>query len=177
MVQVAADATSVAWITVIGTLGGVVVTATVGMLTASLTLRSQRERTEREHRFAVESDVRKARRDSYVRYIVSAQKVFDTAAFLYVENRAAPLDVAEFVLQPPAALAHALIGNETCRVEALLLASDPVRTVLEEFDERLKQFWKGVGSGNDSDQSESWKSENRAYHKLIAEMRADVSAF
>ena len=42
------------WITVIGTLGGVVVTALLGVVTVLLTQRSQYRRTEQEHRFQME---------------------------------------------------------------------------------------------------------------------------
>jgi hypothetical protein len=174
--QAMADSTNAAWIPVIGTLGGVAVTALVGVLTAWLTQRSQYHRTEHEHRLQVERELRAARRDSYVRYIVSAQNVFDRAADLYVKNRVAPRDITEFVLQPPHELAEVLVRNETCRVETLLLAEEQVRAALKDYDHELKSFWKAVGSGNESDESGIWKSETTAYHRLIAVMQADVSA-
>ena len=154
-----------------------VVTAVLGLLTAFLTQRSQYRRTEQEHGLQIQRDLRSARRDSYVRYIVSAQTIFDRAAGLYVQNRAAPVNIAEFTLQPPQELADALIRNETCRVEVLLLAGEQVRTALEGYDDQLRVFWKAVGSGTESDESEAWKSETAAYHRLIATMRAEVSAF
>jgi hypothetical protein len=175
MVQAAAVSVNVAWITVIGTLGGVVVTALLGVITVLLTQRSQYRRTEQEHRFQVERELRTAQRDSFVRYIVSAQNVFDRAADLYVKNRAVPLDIGEFVLHPPRDLAEVLARNETCRVEALLLAGEQVRAALRDYDDQLKAFWKAVGSGTESDRSETWKSETTAYHRLIAIMQADVS--
>jgi hypothetical protein len=171
-----ADSVNVAWITVIGTLGGVSITALVGVVTALLGQRSQYRRTEQEHRLQGERDLRIARRDSYVRYIVSAQNVFDRAADLYVKNRASPLDLTEFVLEPPQELAEVLVQNETCRVEVLLLASDQVGVALQDYDHHLKAFWKAVGSGNESDHSETWNSETSAYHRLIAIMQTDVSA-
>jgi hypothetical protein len=174
--QAAADNLNVAWITVAGTLGGVVVTAILGLLTAFLTQRSQYRRTEQEHSLQIQRDLRTARRDSYVRYIVSAQTVFDQAARLYIQNRTGPVDIAEFTLQPPQELADALIRNETCRVEVLLLAGEQVRAALEGYDNELKAFWRAVGSGTESDESEAWKSETAAYHRLIATMRAEVSA-
>lgn len=107
---------------------------------------------------------------------MSAQNVFDRAADLYVKNRAEPLDIGEFVLHPPQELAEVLARNETCRVEALLLAGEQVRAALRDYDDQLKAFWKAVGSGTESDRSETWKSETSAYHRLIAIMQADVSA-
>jgi hypothetical protein len=141
-----------------------------------LTQRWQYRRAEQEHRRQVERELRTARQDSYVRYIVSAQNVFDRAAGLYIKNRVAPLDVTEFVLQPPQELAEVLARNETCRVEVLLLADEQVRVALRDYDGQLKAFWKEVGSGTGSDQSETWKAETSAYHRLIAIMQADLSA-
>jgi hypothetical protein len=48
IVQAAAVSVNVAWITVFGTLGGVVVTALLGVVTVLLTQRSQYRRTEQE---------------------------------------------------------------------------------------------------------------------------------
>lgn len=174
--QATTDSMNVAWITVIGTLGGVLVAALLGLLTAFLTQRAQYQRTEQEHRFQVERELRAARRDSYVRYVVSAQNVFDRAADLYVKNRGAPRDITEFVLRPPQKLAEVLAQNETCRVEVLLRADEEVRAALKDYDDQLKAFWKAVGSGTESDESKTWKSETAAYHRLIATMQADLSA-
>jgi hypothetical protein len=175
--QAAAGNVSVAWITVVGTLGGVVAAALLGLLTAFLTQRWQYRRNEQDHRFRVEGKLRTARRDCYVRYIVSAQNVFDRAYDLYLKNRAAPAEVAEFTLQPPQELADALVRNETCRVEVLLLAGEQVRAALKEYDNELRAFWKAVGTGTESEESETGNAEATAYHRLIASMQADVSAF
>lgn len=144
MVQAAAVSVNVAWITVIGTLGGVVVTALLRVVTALLTQRSQYRRTEQEHRFQVERELRTAQRDSYVRYIVSAQNVFDRAAGLYVKNRAEPLDIGEFVLHPSQHLAEVLARNETCRVEALQDLHDLDSRAGEHRVERLGELTRPV---------------------------------
>jgi hypothetical protein len=174
--EAAASNADVAWITVAGTLGGVVVTAAFGVLTAFLTQQWQYRRSEQQHRFEVERELRTARRDCYVRYIVSAQNVFDRSYDFYLKNRAAPVQVAEFALQPPQVVNDALARNETCRVEALLLAGDEVRAALKEYDDRLRGFWKAAGSGSESEESEIGQAEATAYHQLIASMQADVSA-
>lgn len=173
--QAAASNADVAWITVAGTLGGVVVTAAFGVLTAFLTHQWQYRRGEQEHRFDVERELRTARRDCYVRYIVSAQNVFDRSYDFYLRNRAAPVPVAEFALRPPQVVNDALARNETCRVEVMLLAGDEVRAALKEYDDRLRVFWKAIGSGSESDESETGQAETTAYHQLIARMQADVS--
>ena len=173
--EAAASNADVAWITLAGTLGGVVVTASFGVLTAFLAQQWQYRRSEQEHRFEAERELRTARRDCYVRYVVSAQNVFDRSYDFYLKNRAAPAQVAEFALQPPQVLSDALVRNETCRVEVLLLAGDEVRAAVKEYDDRLRAFWKAVGSGSESDESEIGQAEATAYHQLIARMQVDVS--
>jgi hypothetical protein len=71
-----ADSPSVAWITVIGTLGGAAVTGAVVLLTAWLTQRLQGQRAEQEHRFQVERELRTAREESYARYSDAVKKVY-----------------------------------------------------------------------------------------------------
>ena len=144
--EAAASNADVAWITLAGTLGGVVVTAAFGVLTAFLAQQWQYRRSEQEHRFEAERELRTVRRDCYVRYVVSAQNVFDRSYDFYLKNRAAPAQVAEFALQPPQVLNDALARNETCRVEVLLLAGDEVRAALKEYDDRLRAFWRAVGT-------------------------------
>ena len=102
---------------------------------------------------------------------MSAQNVFDRSYDFYLKNRAAPAQVAEFALQPPQVLNDALARNETCRVEVLLLAGDEVRAALKEYDDRLRAFWRAVGSGSESDESEIGQAEAAAYHQLIAGCR------
>lgn len=147
-----------------------------GVITAFFAQRWQYRRSEQEHRFETERELRAARRDCYVRYIVSAQNVFDRSNDFYLKNRAAPVQVAEFSLQPPQVMLDALARNETCRVEVLLLAGDVVRTALMEYDDTLRAFWKAAGSGSESDESEVAQVESAAYHRLIASMQADVSS-
>lgn len=53
---------------------------------------------------------------------------------------AAPVEVAEFALQPPQALQGALARSEICRVEVLLLAGEQVRAALKEYDDGLRAF-------------------------------------
>ena len=72
-------------LTLVGTLTGIVITALFGLLTAYLAQRWQFSRTEQEHRLQVDREVREARRQTYARYIASAQQVFDRAVDLYAK--------------------------------------------------------------------------------------------
>jgi hypothetical protein len=125
-------------LTLVGTLAGIVLTAVFGLLTAYMTQRWQYRRTEQDLRFQINREVREARRETYARYIASAQQVFDRALDLYAKNRVEPKDKAEFSLQPPSRLADAVVKNETGRVEALLLAGQQVREALDNYDRWLK---------------------------------------
>ncbi len=73
----AAEAAQPVWPVLAGTLGGVTITASFGLLTAYLTQRWQRRQVELQATLAVLRENRQARRESYAKYIVSAQEVFD----------------------------------------------------------------------------------------------------
>jgi hypothetical protein len=137
----AASGGDTASLTVIGTLGGVVITALFGLLTAYFSQRWQYRRTEQEHRLQADRDVRTARRDAYVRYIVAAQHVFDTAMRHYRRRRTAPTGLAEFSLNIPTDIVDALADVETRRVEASLLAGERAAIALTEYTAWLKDFW------------------------------------
>lgn len=107
-------------------------------------------------------------------YIVSAQAVYDHSYDLYLANCAAPVDPTVFSVRLPPGLAHALAKNETCRVEVTLLAGEPVKAALENFDASLRAFWREAGSGTAAEGSQVWGTETAAYHHLIACMRADI---
>jgi hypothetical protein len=158
-------------LTLVGTLAGIVVTALFGLLTAYLAQRWQFRRTEQEHGLQVDREVRQARRETYARYIASAQQVFDRAVDSYATNRDAPKGKTEFSLQPPASLADAVVRNETARVEVLLLAGTQVRDTLGDYDRWLKDFWPETGSGTSS----MLDAGDAHYRRLIEAMHAEVS--
>jgi hypothetical protein len=161
-------------LTLIGTLGGVVITALFGLLTAYFSQRWQYRRTEQEHRLQADRDVRTARRDAYVRYIVAAQRVFDAATRLYRSNRTAPIDMAEFSRNLPADLVDAVVDAETRRVEAHLLAGERVAVALAEYTGWLRGFWPEAASGAGTSTLDT-RDENAPYHRLIRAMQAEVS--
>jgi hypothetical protein len=161
-------------LTLIGTLSGVVITALFGLLTAYFSQRWQYRRTEQEHRLQADRDVRTARRDAYVRYIVAAQRVFDTSMGLYGRNRTAPADMVEFSRNIPSELVEAVADAETRRVEAHLLAGEQVAVALAEYARWLRDFWPEAASGAGTSTLDD-RDENAPYHRLIRAMQAEVS--
>jgi hypothetical protein len=83
------------WWVVVGTLGGVLVTAVAGLVTATLTHRWQQERLRLEQRFVSERELQTARREAYARYLLTAQRLFDTANALHRQHNTAPVDVPD----------------------------------------------------------------------------------
>ncbi|GAA3216053.1 hypothetical protein ACFO1B_15005 [Dactylosporangium siamense] len=159
------------WLTVVGTLGGVLVTAAVGLITAMLSHRWQQERLRLEQRFASERELRATRREVYARYLVTAQRLFDTANTLHRQRSEAPLDLADVIARPPAELRGPLTDNETVRVETMLLATGPVREVLDTYDRALWNLLPRMASGTDrAGQPECTK----LYHQLVQAMHAEI---
>ncbi|MEV4626811.1 hypothetical protein AB0J90_11050 [Micromonospora sp. NPDC049523] len=160
------------WSTVIGTLGGVAVTALFGLVTAYFTHRWQQERVQQEQQLVAQRELRAARRDAYARYLVSAQRVFDTAKAQYSVNRDQPLDPIEFSANPPEELLVAIAANEALRVEVMLLAGEPLRVRLETYDSGLWKLWPVMGSGNDRNLR---SDTTRKYHDLVRAMHDEVA--
>jgi hypothetical protein len=159
------------WWVVVGTLGGVLVTAVAGLVTAMLTHRWQQERLRLEQRFVSERELRTARREIYARYLLTAQRLFDTANGLYRQHSAAPVEVSDVVARPPAGLSVPLADNEAARVEAMLLATGPVIEALEAYDRALWDLWPRMASGTDRvGQPES----TRLYHRVVQAMHGEI---
>jgi hypothetical protein len=161
-----------AWFTLVGTLGGVIITATFSLLSTYFCHRWQVRRMQHEDELAFRRDVRSDRRQKYAEYIMSAQGLFDSAFNNYVRNRGDPVELAAFSLDLPSDLASAVVRNESLRVEALLLAGDSVRRALDEYDAWLKKFYPAAGSGVAISNRELG---DRLYSKLISSMRDEVT--
>jgi hypothetical protein len=127
---------SVAFITVIGTLGGAAVTGAVVLLTAWLTQRSQGqragqeqrfqlERAEQEQRFQIEREQRAARRDSYARYGDAIKKVY--VQCLRIANNCRGLGRRSEEMDYDQAIAELqqLTDQRTALWESVLLLGDP----------------------------------------------------
>jgi hypothetical protein len=164
--------TQTAWLTLVGTLGGVGITACFGLLTAYFTHRWQQQRVQRENQFSRLRDLRAARRDTYVRYIISAQDVFDQSFSLYVANHEDPIDPAAFRIDPPHDFGAAVTRNESLRVETMLLAGPLVEHALAEYDAWLKRFWPQAASGTEL---RFQRDENHCYHQLVQAMQEEVT--
>jgi hypothetical protein len=160
-----------AWWTVAGTLGGVIVTAAVGLLTAMLTHRWQQERLRLEQEFAAERELRTARREVYARYLVTSQHLFDAANAAYRRHAAEPAEPASVVAEPPEPLRTAIAGNEAARVEALLLAAGPAREAIEAYDKALWDLWPRMASGTDRDGQPEC---TRLYRDLVRAMHTEI---
>jgi hypothetical protein len=161
-----------AWQTLVAALGGVAVTASFGLLTAYLTHRWQLDRLKQETRLVLDREMRSARRETYARYIASANKVFNLSFDNYPASRGDPKDSALVALDPPASLLTPLGANEAMRVEVMLLAGPSVRSALHEYAATLKRLWPVVASGaTTADQPAS----TAAYHHLIEAMQQEIA--
>ena len=107
-----------------GPLGGGTVAGVLALVDAGRSDLAQRRRGEQQHQFDVNRELRTARLACYVRYIVSAQAVYDRSCDLYVANSKAPIDPSVFSVRLPPEPADELVRNQTCRVEVLLVAGE-----------------------------------------------------
>ncbi|AQZ62761.1 hypothetical protein BKM31_15995 [[Actinomadura] parvosata subsp. kistnae] len=160
-----------AWQTLIGTLGGVAVTAVFGLLTAYFTHRWQQDRFKQENTFALARETRAARRQTYAKYLVSAQNVYDATTAHYVANREHPLDVSAISIDPPEDLYNAVVANEALRIEVMLLAGSSVRDALQAYDATLKGSWPIAAAGVDLT---AQRPSTQAYHELIGAMQREI---
>ncbi|MFJ8578376.1 hypothetical protein [Micromonospora sp. NPDC093277] len=146
-------------------------TAVVGLVTAMLTHRWQQERLRLEERFVSERELRATRREVYARYLVTAQRLFDTGNALYRQRAASPADVADVVATPPAELRDPIACNEAARVEVMLLATGPVRAALEAYDRALWDLWPRMASGTDRVNQPVC---TQLYHQLVQAMHGEI---
>lgn len=165
---------SAAWVTLIGTLGGVAVTVVGGVVIARSNDRSQHLRAEQLPSSETRREVWVARRDVYARYIVSAQHLFDRAFDYFLVNRNAPLDQGDFTLAPPADLVHAASEHESRRIDVLVLAAPNVVAELSKYAESRKRNWIEAGSGAGSTNKPACDAD---YAALVSAFQADVSKY
>jgi hypothetical protein len=156
---------------VIGTLGGVVITAIFGLLTAYATHRWQSQRVQLEGQLAGRREIYLDRRAVYVRYIVSAEEVFNMSWYLYLKNEKSPIDPKDFDRNTPPDLGELVTRNEALRVETVLLAGPLVQDALERYRTWLARFYLDAGSGTDVS---SQREGSQLYNQLIAAMRDEV---
>ena len=158
------------WPTLIGTLGGVLITACFGLATAYFTHRWQTQHLRNDYILAERTEIRLARRATYARYIVTAQNVYSRSFDLYLLNRDNPIIPKEFQIAPPAELDALVTQNESLRVEVLLISGPVVEEALNEYTLWLRSFWPKTASGTALEYD---GHPNRAYQQLIEAMRAE----
>ena len=158
------------WPTLIGTLGGVLITACFGLATAYLTHRWQTQHLTNDHIFAERNEIRLARRATYARYIVTAQNLYSRSFDLYLLNRDNPITPKEFQLAPPAEFDALVTQNESLRVEVLLIAGPAVEQALNDYTSWLRNFWPKAASGTALEYD---GHPNFSYQQLIEAMRAE----
>jgi hypothetical protein len=161
-----------AWLTLIAALGGVAITAFFGLLTAYYNHRWQLNRLQHESRLVLDRELRAARRETYARYIASANQVYNRSFDLYLVNRDAPKEVDLVASQPGADLIRHLEVNEATRVEVMLLAGSAVRLALESYNVTLQRLWRVVASGTSM---ADMPASTAAYRALINAMQQEIA--
>jgi len=159
------------WWAVIGTLGGVVVTAVFSLANTYLDHRwadAQQQATAR-------SALRAVRREVYMRYLVAVQSFYDKSDKLYFENREKPIDPEKYRKKPDEELQPVRADYEMARVDALLVADAGVRHAIKAYEDVFGKLWPKAASGTDrgldktgADQSLDKKSTDCYDHVLEA---------
>jgi len=159
-------------LTLIGTLGGVFITALFGLLTAHFSQRWQYRRVEQEHRLQIARETRTARHEAYARVIVAAQALFDKAMEYYQVNRVQPTPTAEYLAPPE--LDKLDTEFEIRRVEAFLLASAPVQAELDTYTDWLRAFWPEAASGTGIFMVDDGNKDH-PYHHMLRAMQTELT--
>lgn len=106
-----------AWIAVIGTLGGVVVTSVTGIMVGWLTIRGQRQNTDRQRAHEVAEHRRAERRETFVEYLAAYSELREKV--LSMVDNASPATV------PLAEIHPTEVARYSRAYQALLIFSTP----------------------------------------------------
>jgi hypothetical protein len=158
--------------TVIGTLAAVVITAIFGLITTRIAQSWQYRRSEQEHRWVVERDLRAARGETYARLLVPAEALFHLTLD-YQTRQVRPIAMADFQKELPLDLRKLDSDFEICRVQATLLAGSEVTTVIREYTNWVRHFWPRAASGNAA--SMPGEDAESPYSRLIRAMQAELT--
>jgi hypothetical protein len=158
------------WWVVVGTLGGVVVTAVFSLITTYLNHRWALELFDAQQRAATGTALRAVRREVYPRYLVAVQSFYDKSDKLYSDHSKQPIAPHEFLKKLPEELQSVRAAYEAARVDALLVADDGVHKAIDAYDEAFGKLWLRAASGTD------WSPEQSTpyYDRLVAAMRNEV---
>lgn len=159
------------WWVVIGTLGGVVVTAVFSLATTYLNHRWAVELFHAQQQAATGTALRALRREVYMRYLVAAQSFYDKSDKLYFDNSERPIDPREFRKAPPEELQPTRAAYEAARVDALLVADAGVRDAIDAYEEVFGELWPRAASGTDRSLQED---STACYDRLVTAMHDEV---
>jgi hypothetical protein len=170
-----------AWWAVIGTLGGVVVTAVFSLANTYLNHRWADRSFAAQQQATARATLRAVRREVYMRYLLAVQGFYDKSVELYSERRAQPMDPEEYLQKPDAELQPFRADYEKARVDALLVADVGVRKAIEAYEKVFGELWPKAASGTDrgrdktgTDKSLDDKSTD-CYDHLVDAMYAEVA--
>ena len=138
-----------AWWAVIGTLGGVVVTAVFSLATTYLNHRWADRSFDAQQQATARSALRAVRREVYKQYLVAVQSFYDKSDKLYFKNREQPIDPEEYRKKPDEELQPVRAAYEMARVDALLVADAGVRDAIEAYEDVFGELWPKAASGTD----------------------------
>ena len=169
-----------AWWVVIGTLGGVVVTAVFSLANTYLNHRWADRSFDAQQQATARSALRAVRREVYMRYLVAVQSFYDKSDNLYFNNREQPIDPEEYRKKPDEELQPVRAAYEMARVDALLVADAGVRDAIEAYEDVFGELWPKAASGTDrgldktgADRSLDDKS-TACYDHVVDAMRDEV---
>jgi hypothetical protein len=155
------------WAVVAGTLGGVAVTGTLGLRTAKLNHRWQREAREETRRQA-RGDLR---RDAYVAYLVQSQQLIDETA-AWMDSAGAALPQEDRMRAYVVALGPSAHRHDACERRAMLVAGPRVREALATYRDWFRQATAQVLS----EQSPGFSGEDEREKPLVDVMIEEIDA-
>jgi hypothetical protein len=165
------------WIAVAGTLGGVIITATVGLLTADMTGRQQKAKELREASLRLQSNLRDERRRAYVAYLSDYRVVYSRAHQLARDNDATldgfPVRVSEHAFEQR--FPDEVTAFSRSYYELSITAGEPVR---EAADACTNTIWKlavAAVSGNATAVAVADEATHEPRRALRAAMREELN--
>jgi hypothetical protein len=164
-----------AWIAVLGTLGGVTVTATAGLLTAMLTARQQRATLERQIQRETKDKLREERRVAFVDYL----KAYDTAmgkAQGVMDSRDSTPSVQADLPRPFETVAETEMGyvNQAYLTITITASREQTREAAAESTSKLWRVGNAAMSGDKESYEREVEASREPWRRLRDEMRKEL---
>ena len=159
---------STAWIAVAGTLGGVVVTAAAGLLTAMLTGRHQRTTLERQFQQEADNRIHDERRSVFVDYLKAYDDAMGRAHSIMNSGPTAASPQAD---RPPPFETEAEAEMSRVNQTYLLISITALRDTREAASDCTGTLWR-IGNAAMSGDKESFNREVEAAHEPRRRLRA-----